>query len=54
MTQLCSEAILKEIESKLRGSLADGVTIENVTLDVESEDYLRKAAATSDPTLRAG
>ena len=54
MAQLTNERILKEIETKLRSWLADGVTIENITGEVEAEKYLAKAAATTDPIMRAG
>lgn len=49
-----SQALLVEIEKKLREWLKDGVTIENVTGEIEAEGYEARAAATTDPALKVG
>lgn len=54
MGDAVEKAILKEVEKRLRGMFADGVTVTNITAETEAERYLAKAAMTTDPILRAG
>ena len=54
MGDAVEKAILKEVEKRLRGMFADGVTVTNITAETEAERYLAKAAMTTDPILPAG
>jgi hypothetical protein len=46
-------AVLKEIESRLRGMFSDGVLVD-VSFGNAAETYTANAAAASDPVLRDG
>ena len=47
MGDAVEKAILKEVEKRLRGMFADGVTVTNITAETEAERYLAKAAMTN-------
>jgi hypothetical protein len=53
LTKDTSAAILAAVEKNLKGIFTDGAVID-VTSDVETDAYLAKAAATTDPVLAAG
>ena len=55
MTDTTEAQILKQVETQLRAMFAaEGIEVECLTAEVEADDYLAKAAATTDPVLASG